>query len=122
MDALALFAISLATIAAANHAAVTQYYATHTYYAHPVTPAPAWEPAPVVYLPVAPVGPPAQSWIIGNAAPVPAVQPQFPVDAASLPRERAPASSSFIEHWQNFIEPSVRGSAGVSPPGFRPRH
>ena len=65
MDPLAVFALGVATIAAANHATVMQQYAASAQYAYAAPAPPAWETAPVAYVPVAPAPAPFPGWVAG---------------------------------------------------------
>lgn len=89
MDPCAVFTLTFGTaIVAGRNAAVMEQYAARVRYAQPVVAQPAWEPAPVACVPVAP---------------------------AAAPRSSPAASRAFQDHWQNFMQPSVRRPAGAPP-------
>jgi hypothetical protein len=100
MEAFAFFALTLGAIAANNAAVMDHYYGRYgypAYYAQPAAVQPRWDAPAAVYIPVEPV--------VSRRA------------AAPVPRCSSSCSGEFIEHWQNFMEPSVsRSSAPL--PGF----
>jgi len=68
MDPFAIFALTVGmAIAASQQAAVMEQYAARGRYAQPVVAQPAWEPAPVAYVPVAPAPAPVPGWVAGAA-------------------------------------------------------
>ena len=99
MDPLSIFALTVATMVAAENAALAHRYAVAAQYGHPVAARPAWEAAPhaypYAYAPVARSAAAVPGWIAG-------------ADVAPVPRSSSsPSSDAFIERWQNFMEPSV---------------
>ena len=57
--------------------------------------------------------------LIGHAASMPPAYQALPADVAPPRRSSASSSDSIVDHWQNFMEPSVSRSAERSPlPGF----
>lgn len=67
MDPFAIFALTFGmAIAASQQAAVMEQYAAHARYAQVVA-QPAWGPAPLAYVPVAPAPTPVPGWVAGAA-------------------------------------------------------
>lgn len=68
MDPFAAFALTFGMmIAASQQAAVMEQYAARTRYAYPVATEPAWENAPVAYVPAAAAPAPIPGWVAGAA-------------------------------------------------------
>ena len=55
--------------------------------------------------------------LIGYAASTPPALPTYWAEVASVPRSSASSSREFVEHWQNFMDPSVSRSTAPLP-GF----
>jgi hypothetical protein len=95
MDPFAVFALTFGMAAAASHqAAVMEHYAARNRYAQTVVVQPAWEHAPVAYVPMAP-------------APAPMPVARAPLEATPIARRSTSASREFTDHWQNFMQPSA---------------
>jgi hypothetical protein len=55
--------------------------------------------------------------LIGHAAATPPVPPTYRANVAPVPRSSSSSSREFVEHWQNFMDPSVSRSTAPLP-GF----